>query len=58
MRTKIRRERNQFIAFYVSEEEKEAIIRMAQSRDQSISDFCRKTLLSNVAYKEKDEGHV
>ena len=34
------------IMFYVSEEEKQAIVSAAEMRDMSISEFCRKTLLN------------
>lgn len=55
---KFRKERNQFVAFYVSEEEKALIVKMAKESDMSISDFCRKTLLNSNNVKDgeyKDE---
>lgn len=42
---KAKRSRTEFIAFYVSEEEKKQIVSYADENDQSISDYCRKTLL-------------
>ena len=44
--SKVRRERNELIIFYVSKKEKEAIVNAAKANDMSISDFCRKTLIS------------
>lgn len=40
-----RKERNKFIAFYVSDEEKEYIANQAAINDMTISDYCRKVLL-------------
>lgn len=45
MRTKVRKSRTQFIAFYVDEEEKEMIVEAAKKSDMTISDYCRKMLL-------------
>lgn len=42
----VRKERNKMIAFYVSEEEKQAIAEGAYKNDISVSDYCRKILLS------------
>lgn len=40
-----RKERDKFIAFYVSDDEKQIIVDAAASRDMSISDYCRKILI-------------
>ena len=41
---KPKRRRTELIAFYVTEREKEIIVENAFKRDQTISDYCRKTL--------------
>ena len=40
-----RKERTKFIAFYVSDEEKDFIANQAAMNDMTISDYCRKILL-------------
>lgn len=44
----LRKKRDKFIAFYVSEAEKLAIADAASKSDMSISDYCRKALFSNL----------
>ncbi len=50
-----RPERNKFIAFYVSDDEKAIIVGEAMAHDLSVSDYCRKTLLRNATIKDKDD---
>ena len=45
---KPKRKRTEFIAFYVTEKEKEAIVERAYSNDQTVSDYCRKMLTRGV----------
>lgn len=47
-KTKVRIPRTQVIAFYVSDEERTAVIAAAQKEDMSISDYCRKTLMKII----------
>lgn len=54
MKTKVRRSRTQLVAFYVSDEEKAAIVKLAQNRDMSISDYCRKVLMANSENREEE----
>ena len=42
---KQKRKRSELIAFYVTKEEKEKIVSYAEKNDQSVSDYCRKTLI-------------
>lgn len=51
---KVRKERTAFIAFYVSDEEKDAIVNAAQCADMSISDYCRRMLLSSREEERRD----
>ena len=59
MKERVRRpERKKFIAFYVSDEEKEQIVSSALQRDMTVSDYCRKMLLQKNSFPEettKDE---
>ena len=41
---KPKRRRTELITFYVTEREKEIIFENAFRRDQTVSDYCRKTL--------------
>lgn len=50
---KTRPERKRFVAFYVSDKEKDMIVGAATTLDMSISDYCRKIL---VKQSEKDAG--
>lgn len=54
LKTKVRRSRTQLVAFYVSDEEKAAIVKLAQNRDMSISDYCRKVLIANSENREEE----
>lgn len=45
-KTRVRRSRKELIAFYVSEDEKDSIVEAARVADQTISDYCRKRLLT------------
>ena len=40
----VKRNRNQVVFFYCTEEEKQQLVDAAFSCDQSLSDFCRKVL--------------
>ena len=46
---KTKRKRTEFVAFYVTKEEKEKIASLAEENDQTISDYCRKTLIRRNA---------
>ena len=50
MRAKTRRSREYPIMFYVSAEEKQAIVEAAENLDMSISDFCRMRLLNSSVF--------
>lgn len=49
-----RKERNKFIAFYVSDDEKSVIVNQAAVNDMSVSDYCRKILLKNFTVEERN----
>lgn len=49
-----RKERNKFVAFYVSDEEKECLVKNAMLADMSISDYCRKTLFEASKIRRAD----
>lgn len=51
---KPKRKRTELIAFYVTEREKEMIVKNAFEKDQTISDYCRKTLANMKTVEERD----
>lgn len=53
-----RKERTKFVSFYVSDEEKRAIVSAADRNDMSISDYCRKVLMRNNQMEGGALDHV
>jgi len=52
-------ERKEFIAFYVTQDEKLAIVQAAKDADQTISEYCRTTLAKqNSKIKKALEGET
>ena len=52
VKRRVKRKRTELIGFYVTKEEKDKIVANAEDNDQTVSDYCRKTLV-----RKKEEGH-
>lgn len=55
MAIRTKRKREILLAFYVTPDEKAEIVNAARINDQSVSDYCRKTLIRNCRKTEEKE---